>query len=271
MCEKQTDPPIVSVVMGVLYKRENLDLLKRSISSILDQTFSDFELIICDDGSTSESCSYLEECSKKDKRVRLIRPGNRFDLASKLNVCIQEASGKYIARMDDDDYSTPDRFQKQVEFLDKNIDTAFVGCNVSLNREGHVVGERILPEHPKVKDFYMTQPFVHPTLMFRKEALEAVSGYSEDKHQFLCEDYDMLFRLYAKGYFGVNIQEKLFEYTVPVKAKNNRKMRHRWNETVTRYKRFKEFGVLVKAFPYVLKPLVVGLMPEWVLRAVKRR
>ncbi len=271
MCEKQTNLPIVSVVMGVLYKRENLDLLKRSISSILDQTFFDFELIICDDGSTPEACLYLEECSKKDERIKLVRPGDKFDLASKLNACIRVAKGKYIARMDDDDYSLPERFAKQVEFLDKNLDVAFVGCNVALNKEGLIVGERILPEYPKVKDFYMTQPFVHPTLVFRREALEAVGGYSEDKRQFLCEDYDMLLRLYAKGYRGANIQEKLLEYTIPVKAKNNRKMSHRWNETVTRYKRFKELGVLVKAFPYVVKPLVVGLMPEFLLKAVKGR
>ena len=117
----------------------------------------------------------------------------------------------------------------------------------------------------------MTQPYIHPTLMFRKEALDAVGGYSENKRQVLCEDYDLLLRLYVKGYRGMNLQEDLLEYTLPSTAKGNRKMCHRWNEAVTRWSRFRELGVLPRALPYVLKPLAVGLVPEFLLKGVKRQ
>ena len=269
MHTQQSDCPLVSVAMGVLYRRDNLDYLKRSVSSILNQTYRNFECLICDDGSTFKAKRYLDECSRLDKRIILIRPEVKFDLASKLNACLREARGKYIARMDDDDYSQPERFRRQVDLLSTETSIAFVGSNVTLNRSGVACGERRFPEYPKVRDFYMTQPYIHPTLMFRKEALESVNGYSEDKRQVLCEDYDLLLRLYAQGYQGMNIQENLLEYTIPASGRSNRRMCHRWNETVTRWQRFRETGELPRALPFVVKPLAVGLIPKKVLLAAR--
>lgn len=262
MHTQQSDYPLVSVAMGVLYRRDSLDYLKRSVSSILNQTYQNFEFLICDDGSTTDAKRYLDECSSLDERIKLIRPGDKFDLASKLNACLCEARGEYIARMDDDDYSEPERFQRQVDLLGTETSIAFVGCNVTLNRSGAACGERKFPEYPKVRDFYMTQPYIHPTIMFRRETLESVGGYSEDKRQVLCEDYDLLLRLYAKGYQGMNLQEPLLVYTIPTVGKGNRKMRYRWNEVVTRRCRFRELGIMQSAWPYVVKPIVVGLMSQ---------
>lgn len=268
MSENKT--PTISVAMGTLYTREGLELLQRSIESILNQTFEDFEFLICDDGSSNEAKQLIDKYAKRDARIILIRCGNKIDLASKLNICARTAKGKYVARMDDDDYSVSERFQKQVRMLENNKDISFVGSNVFLNRGGKICGERILPENPTVEDFYMAQPFIHPTLMFRKEALIGIGGYSEGKYQVLCEDYDLLLRLYARGYIGMNLQENLLEYTIPMTVKGNRKMYHRANETVTRFERFKELGKLPRAFPYVLKPLAVGLIPEALLKALKK-
>ncbi len=97
-----------------------------------------------------------------------------------------------------------------------------------------------------------------------------MNGYSEDPRQLLCEDYDLLLRLYAAGYRGMNLQESLLDYTIPVTAKGSRKMRHRWNEAVTRYQRFRQLGLLPGVAPYVVKPLAVGLFPEKLLERMKR-
>lgn len=263
--------PIISVLMGVYYRNSDIALLQRSISSILNQTFSSFELLICDDGSTPEAAAYLEETAMSDSRVRLIRCGDLFSLPAKLNACLAEAKGAWIARMDDDDFSHPKRFEVQLEYLAMHPEIAFVGCNVNLRQSNVIVGERLLPEYPTVHDFYFVQPYIHPALMFRREALLKVGGYSEEKSCILCEDYDLLLRLYAVGYRGANLQECLFDYTIPATAKGNRKMCHRWNETVTRYRRFKELGVLQEAMLYVIKPVVVGLIPEKLLRKLKKR
>lgn len=262
--------PVVSVLMGVYYQRESIGLLHRAVDSILMQSFANFEFLICDGGSSKEARSFLDQIAKNDSRVHLIRDkALPTDLASKLNACLRYAKGDFIARMDDDDVSYPGRFEQQVRYLNSHPDIAFVGCNVVLQTEHTKVGCRMLPEYPQVKDFYFTQPFIHPTLMFRREALFAVKGYSESKYQVLCEDYDLLLRLYTNGYYGANLQENLFEYTVPISASGNRKMKHRWNETVTRWCRFKELQLLPKALPYVIKPLAVGLIPSCLLKRIK--
>lgn len=263
--------PKISVLMGIYDKSQNISVLQRSVESILKQTFSDFEFLICDDGSSLQIQTYLEEASQYDFRIRLIRPGNAFLLPVKLNRCLAEARGLFLARMDGDDVSHPDRFAKQMIFLQKHPSVSFVGCNVRLIRQGQMLGNRCFPEFPQVRDFYITQPFIHPTLLFRREVLEAVNGYREDKSVILCEDYDLLLRLYARNFRGANLQETLFDYTIPATAKETRKMKHRWNETVTRWQRFREMELLPAALPYVVKPLVVGMLPEKILKSIKRR
>lgn len=265
--EKQ---PLISVLMGVYYRRPDVALLVRSVNSILQQSVADFELLICDDGSNEIACAFLDETVRQDKRVKLVRLSNAFALAVKLNRCLAKAKGQWIARMDDDDYSYPERFSKQLAYLQQNPQVAFVGCNVNLVCGGEVVGQRNFVERPQVRDFYFKQPFIHPSLLFRRDVLEAVGGYSEAKRQLLCEDYDLLLRLYKSGYKGANLQEILLDYTIPNTAKGSRKMRHRWNEAVTRYGRFKELSVLPGAWPYVVKPLAVGLLPEFILRKLKK-
>lgn len=261
--------PLISVIMGILYQREDLVPLKNAIDSILLQKFDDFELLICANGSNDKADAFLNFCAEKDSRVRLLCGNGKKDLSSKLNVCLAEAKGKFIARMDDDDFSYPNRFEKQTEFLNTHPDIAFVGCNALLICNGLSAGQRILPEYPTVRDFYMTQPYIHPGLMFRRKALEKVNGYSEESSCVLCEDYDLLLRLYINGFHGANLREILLDYTIPATAKGNRKMIHRWNESVTRWRRFQELGVLPRALPYVIKPIVVGLLPECMLMKIK--
>ena len=260
--------PVISVLMGVYYRKTDTALLERSVRSILKQTFGDFEFLICDDGSTAEAASLLEDLAAEDSRIRLVRVGTLFNLPQKLNACLASARGKFLARMDDDDYSHPERFEKQVAYLKTHPEVSFVGCNVNLVQDGREIAQKSFPANPSVQDFYMTQPYIHPTLLFRKEVINIVGGYSEDKYCDHCEDYDLLLRLYAKGFRGVNLQQVLFDYTAP-NVKGNRTMRHRRNECITRYRRFQELGVLPQAFPYVIKPIVVGMIPAQILRRWK--
>ena len=240
------------------------------MESIQAQSLSDFEFLICDDGSSVQAMSYLQSIAASDDRIKLVRQGNLFALPQKLNVCLCKAQGTYIARMDDDDYSHPDRLARQMAFLTYHPEITFVGCNVNLWRDG-IVGQRLLPEYPTVRDFYFVQPYIHPAMLFRREALDYVGGYSEEKHAVLCEDYDLLLRLYAAGYQGGNLQECLLDYTIPATAKGNRRMKHRWNETVTRFNRFRELKQFPAALPYVVKPLLVGLIPSRYLGQLKQK
>lgn len=266
----QHEGPLVSVLMGVLYRRESVNLLERSIRSIQDQTYPNWELLICDDGSTEASRQYIENIAIRDGRIHLIRGCPKMDLASKLNWCLKAAKGMYIARMDDDDWSDPQRFEKQLCALKDKPAIAFVGSNVRLWKEDRVVGIRDLPKNPDIRDFLFVQPFIHPAMMFRIEPLLAVGGYFEDRHCLKCEDYDLLLRLYGAGFRGENLQERLLDYTIPSTAKGSRTMGDRWNEAVTRYRRFRGLGLLPGAWPYVAKPILVGILPEKIFARLKR-
>ncbi len=264
--------PLISVAMGVLYQRADLSFLKNAITSILSQSVDDFEFLICYNEDSSESASVLlRQYAEKDSRIKLIFDNHRKALSEKLNACLARAQGKFVARMDDDDFSYPNRFEKQIMFLNTHTDISFTGCNVALVRNGISIGKRSFPVYPTVRDFYMTQPYIHPALIFRREALEAVGGYTEGKSCVLCEDYDLLLRLYKKGFYGANLQEILLNYTLPATAKGSRNIVHRWSESVVRWKRFYELGVLPGAIPYVIKPIAVGLLPECILAEIKKR
>lgn len=267
---RQNEEPLISVLMGVLYQRESVNLLERSIHSVQDQTYSNWELLICDDGSTEAACRYLDETTAQDERIRLIRGCKKTDLASKLNWCLSEAKGSYIARMDDDDWSDPQRFEKQFHVLEDKSTIAFVGCNVRLCRDNHIIGIRELPEQPEARNFLFVQPFVHPTLMFRRQALEMVGGYCEESRCIGCEDYDILLRLYEAGFTGMNIQEPFLIYTLPALGRKTRTMALRWNEVTTRWIRFKSLGLFPGALPYVIKPVVVGMIPPRLLEWIKK-
>lgn len=264
--------PNISVIMGTLYTKKDVGLLKRAIDSILNQTYKDFEFLICDDGSNNEAKVFLEKTALEDNRIKLVRNQNKsIDLASKLNLCLIVSKGKFIARMDDDDWSRPDRLEKEINFLINNQEIAFVGSNVCLIQNGIKIGERYFPRRPNVEDFYMVQPYIHSTLLFRSSIFRIIQGYSEDKDCVLCEDFDLLLRIYEKGLFGANIQETLLDYTIPTTAKGKRKMSHRINETKTRFRRFKALNRLPKALPFVIKPVIVGLIPDKMLKTIKRR
>ncbi|MHC1724271.1 MAG: glycosyltransferase family 2 protein [Aminipila sp.] len=263
--------PLVSVIMGTLYKSSNIELLERAVNSILKQSIRDFELLICDDGSSCKAHSLLDQYAKEDERVKIIRCGNKFSLPEKLNACLNVARGNFIARMDDDDFAKATRLEKQIDFLKLHSDIAFVGCNVEITISGKLSGEIELPQLPTVKDFYITQPYIHPTLLFRKEILVDIGGYSENKHQLFCEDYDLLLRLYQKNYQGANLTDKLFIYSISNDVKAKRKMRQRWNEVITRYQRFRDLHCLPQAAPYIVKPILVGLLPNKLLKMIKSK
>ena len=106
--------PVISVIMGV-YNVKSEEMAEMSILSVLNQTFRDFEFIICDDGSDNDTENVIKKIVKDDTRVKFIKNETNKGLAFTLNHCLKYASGEYIARMDIDDYSYPERFEKQLE------------------------------------------------------------------------------------------------------------------------------------------------------------
>ena len=263
MCE-------VSIIMGIykMIKKENL--VKLAIDSILNQTYKDFEFIICDDGSNDGTYEMVQDLIKNDKRVILIKNDENKGLAYSLNHCLSIAKGKYIARMDADDISMPDRLEKQIGFLNEHLEYAMVGCNLLLINDKGIWGKRILAKKPTKKSFLFTSPYCHPAIVMRKEVLDKVNNYKVEKITRRAEDYDLFMRIYANGYKGYNMQEFLYQFREDNDAYKRRAYKYRIDDVQIRYRGFKALGLMPKGFLYVMKPLVVGLVPQKILVRLRK-
>ncbi|HHL40764.1 MAG TPA: glycosyltransferase [Deltaproteobacteria bacterium] len=196
--------PKVTVLMSV-YNCERY--VGEAVESILGQTFEDFEFLIYNDGSTDSTADVL--AGFKDSRLQVIHQEN-VGLTRTLNRGLQAARGQYIARMDADDVSRPERLEKQVAFLDANPDYALVGSwYVRFNREDGIyldVSEPVTNEEIG-KVIKYASPFAHGSVTFRKDCVLAVGGYNED-YRFM-QDRELWIRLAAR-YKVCNLPEHLY-------------------------------------------------------------
>lgn len=197
--------PTVTVLMPVY----NCELyIKEAIDSILSQTFSDFELLIIDDASADRTVSIIK--SYIDSRIKLIEKPLNTGLINSLNLGLQMAKGIYIARMDGDDISLPNRFAKQVAFLDANQDITVCGsCYTVIGTDTTIQ----LPEHhDDIKlAFLKGNCMAHSSIMMRKP-LPGEIPLKYDLSRETAEDYDLWVRLALQGSLLHNLQEVLLFY-----------------------------------------------------------
>ncbi len=260
--------PVISVLMGIYNeKKENV---MQALDSVLRQTFQNFEFVICDDGSDEAFYQWLVSYCKKDTRILLLRNEKNRGLSATLNRCLRHSSGSFLARMDADDISMPRRLEVQVSFLQKHKEYALVGSYVQMI-DGHGIwGERKVEKMPSEKSFLWTSPFVHPTVMFRREALEKLCGYCEAPWAVRAEDYELFMRLYASGMRGYNIPKVLLQYREDRNAYIRKKYRYRIHEYLIRWKGFRELGILKGNWHYVWKPIAAGLVPPGIMQMLHR-
>ena len=160
-----------------------------------------------------------------------------------------------------------ERYQKQIQFLDEHQEYCIVGTCADVFDDNGSWGTYNVPEKPQREDFLWNSPFMHPTVMMRKENIRG--GYREAKETRRCEDYDLFMNLYANGYKGYNIQEKLYCYRIVRDEKHkHRPMKYRVDEMIVRYQGYKRMGILIKGIPYVLKPVIIGLIPQFLLNKI---
>lgn len=204
------NPPCVSVVM-VTYK-ENQARLKHAIDSVLNQTFGDLELIIvCETGDPN--IAYVEQ-SYQDERIVIVVNKD----APHRNVChnlgLAAARGRYLARMDSDDYTYPDRLAMQVEFLRTNPDVALVGAaGRLLDRNGGCAGTRIFPStHTAImRKIAFSNPIFHSAVLWDRDIVGRDLRYS----MYLLDDLELWLRMVRSGHRLANLPDVLIDYTQP--------------------------------------------------------
>lgn len=207
-----TDDPKVSIIMPVY---NGMPYLPLAIDSILNQAFSDFELIIINDCSTDGSMSYVE--SIKDRRIVLIHNSDNLGITKTLREGINEARGTYIARLDADDIAYPQRLEKQVLFLDKNPSYGLIGTSYrSIDEAGATLGIRkVFTDDLEVRwKMLFKSPFVHSSIMLRKAIID--SNNLNYEHSY-AEDYH-LWNLIMKYTNACILEEPLLDYRVHNKS-----------------------------------------------------
>lgn len=262
------DKTVVSVIMGTC-GHQKVEYLEAAVESVLGQEKVDFELVVCNDNAAKEHQDYLHKLAEADRRVHVIDNSESKGLAYALNLCIGVARGKYLARMDDDDVCGQGRLKIQSDYLEAHPGIAYVGCNAKLIDEKGVWGHRRFPAEPGKKDFLRFLPYIHPSVMFRKEVFNAQGGYRAGTRRG--EDYELFMRLFAAGFRGRNIQEELFSYREDRDSYKRRGLGSRLDEVGIRYEGFKELGIMLPfGWLYVLRPLAAGCAPVPLVYGAKK-
>jgi glycosyltransferase involved in cell wall biosynthesis len=200
--------PLISVLLPVY---NGAEYLTAAIESILSQTYRNFELIIINDGSHDDSAKIISQFG--DSRIRAYLQNNQ-GLAASLNRAVQLAKGKYLARQDQDDFSLPQRFQRQVEFLESHEECGMVGTWAKILSENKTVPK--LHSHPSENavlkfELLFDNPFVHSSMMIRKVVFDRVGLYSTDRARQPPEDYELWSRV-ARKFEVANMPEVLHIY-----------------------------------------------------------
>lgn len=199
----------ISILMGT---HNGARFIGAAIRSLQAQTVSDWELIVCDDGSTDNTPAILADFAKHDQRIRVLHNAHKSGLPFTLNRCLARAQAPFIARMDDDDRCHPQRFAAQLAALQRHPEISIVGCQAYLFSEQGVYSERQVPEFPTANNVFRGQNFIHPTVLMRRDMLISVGGYSTSRWVLRAEDFDLWCKAYAYGYRGMNLPQKLFYY-----------------------------------------------------------
>lgn len=253
-------PFMISVIMSV-YNAEKY--LREALDSIVEQTYKNFEFIIINDCSNDSSWSILKEYANNHKNIVLFNNIDNLGLTRNLNLALCFAKGKYIARMDADDISDLKRFERQIEFFNKNPLYDIVGTfSVDIDGNGHIIRKRTAPIfHSKIiRMLPKLSPITHPTVMFKKSSLQPL-GYYNVKYA-TSQDLDLWLRAAGAGLKFYNIPEFLFKYRMDENFLDRKSLKFRWNDTKIRLKGYKHINLPLHKYRFAFIPLILGIIPK---------
>lgn len=249
----------VSVIMGVY---NCASTLPEAIESLISQTYKNWNLIMCDDGSEDDTYEVAKGYQDRfHDKIILIKNDRNLGLNYTLNRCLKYADGEYIARMDGDDITLPERLEKEAEFLDAHPEYAIVSPSIIYFDENGVFREGKGSGEPDIRTFPKRTPFCHAACMVRREAFDAVGGYTESKKVLRVEDRDLWAKMYEKGYKGFVLPEPLYKVRDDRNAYRRRTFQNRVNSARVVASTVKRLGLPKKYYIWVLRPIIVWLLP----------
>lgn len=238
--------PLVSVIMSEY--NTNINLLKESIKSILNQTYTNLELIIIDDCGKNDVKKIVSEF--QDERIKIYRNEKNSGLTYSLNKAINLSRGKYIARMDTDDFSYIDRLEIQVKFMEEHTEYDIIGTNVDYY-DGNLIWGRSHECGEVTRNKILNScPLTHPSVMYKKNIIEKIGGYLNYKRS---EDYATWIELFLIGAKIYNIPEITVRYHLSLDDYKKRTLKKR-----------KEFFKMIKEEYVKLKPSKLQLLKIYI-------
>lgn len=257
----------ISVLMGIY---NCSDTLRSSVESIKQQTYRNWELIMCDDGSSDNTYDIATEMAKSDERIIVLKNSVNLGLNKTLNKCFEKSEGEFIARMDADDICVPERFEKQLSLLKSKTEYSIVSSRMFLFDENGVWGKTSQKEYPTIEDVVTSSPICHAPVMMYRKCMEMVGGYTEDASVLRVEDVDLWIKLYAAGFRCYNIPEELYGMRNDKNAFNRRKYRYRINSTKIRLKGCYHFRLKTLDYLKAFKPMINGLVPSGLRQKMRK-
>jgi glycosyltransferase involved in cell wall biosynthesis len=257
----------VSVIISSF---NSVRFLEPAIDSILQQSYSDFELIIIDDASTDGSKEILASFAAADSRIIPIYNRENIGLTKNLNIAISLSKGEYIARMDADDIALPERLEKQVIFLDTHKEIDVIGsAAIDIDESGKKIQLR---KSPKTHDEIIAllpkaNPMTHSTVMFRKDKFKKIGFYNESYRT--TQDYEMWFRAAGQGWKFHNLQEVLLHYRMDNNYHKRKSFRYRLYDCKLRLQCYKHIHLPLFRYYYALIPIILGVVPENLYDSIK--
>ena len=256
----------ISVIMAT-YNCEKT--VGKAIDSILAQTYENWVMIICDDGSTDGTLEILRRYEREyPGKFVIIRNDKNSKLPYSLNHCLQYVQTDLVARMDGDDWSTPDRFEKQVAFLKAHPEYDLVGTGVTVFDGKKKIATILRVPEPTKHTMLKDNAFSHATIMTYKRVYDALGGYSLNPTAERVEDVDLWCRFLAAGFRGYNLPDELYVILEDVNAAKRRTFRARLNSARTRHRGYKLMGFkgLTCWKPYMI--VLYALIPTGIYRKI---
>lgn len=259
----------LSVIMGIYNCSKTL---AEALDSLLAQTYQAFKVIMCDDGSSDNTIEVAQSyVDRFPDQFILIKNERNMGLNHTLNCCLEYADTEYVARMDGDDISLPERFEKEIVFLDTHPDFAIVSTPMIYFDEKGEFRRGRGGKAPELNDFIKGTPFCHAPCMVRREAYVAVKGYTVDPKLLRVEDYHLWFKMYAAGFRGYVLEEPYYAMRDDRDAIKRRTFRNRLNETRVRRVGFRMLEIPWYKYVYIFRPLVAYFAPMWAYNLYHRK
>jgi len=265
-----TNQPLVSVVMTAFNASK---YIKEALDSLVCQTYPNLEFIIVNDGSTDSTQKIIKNYAKSDPRFRVFQLKKNSGCSVASNFALSLSKGKYIARLDADDVSYPDRFQKQVDFLESHPQVVMLGgqCNI-ISEDGRLIGEKNFPlKHQNIVNaLFSINPIQHPACMFRAKTLK-LAKIRYQKDLIICHDLKIIFELLSWGHLA-NLPDKILYYRHRPQSLTHRNPKFVFRETLAVRNWAKNAGIytptLTGLLIHNLESLLVASLPNKLINSL---